>query len=128
VDDEQQFMDDLVSLIVKIMSTEPIDMYVNPTYLPECISEHYNQLWTEQRMLKVIEAAKINHIAIEINNRFKIPSEHFILLAKQNGIKFTIGTNNVDSNFSGASYAIEMISRCKLSESDFFLPDKKLRN
>jgi hypothetical protein len=125
IDNEQQFMDDLVALIVKIISTEPINIYVNPTYLPERISSKYDELWTESRMDKVIQAAKEHNVAIEINNRFKIPSFRFILKAKNSGVKFTIGTNNIDGNFPGPDYAREMINKCGLKESDFFIPNKK---
>jgi hypothetical protein len=124
IDDEQQFMDDLVALIVKIISTEPIDIYVNPTYLPEKLADKYNALWTEPRMYKVIHAATKHHVAIEINNRFKIPSYDFIMRAKQAGAKFTIGTNNTDGNFPGPEYAREMIEKCGLKESDFYIPER----
>jgi hypothetical protein len=125
VDDEQQFMDDLVALIVKIISTEPINIYVNPTYLPEVIAGKYDELWTDARMDKVIQAAKKNKVAIEINNRFKIPSQKFIAKAKKAGVKFTIGTNNIDGKFPGPEYAREMIQKCGLKESDFFVPERK---
>jgi hypothetical protein len=125
IDDEQQFMDDLVALIVKIISTEPINIYVNPTYLPESLAAKYDELWTEYRMDKVIQAAKMHDVAIEINNRFKIPSSRFILNAKNAGVKFTIGTNNIDGNFPGPDYAREMIKKCGLKESDFFVPGRK---
>jgi len=125
IDDEEQFMDYLVNTIVKIMSEEPIDIYVNSTFLPEQMADRYDQFWTEERMDKVIGAAKDNGIAIEINNRYKIPSAVFIKRAKDAGVKFTIGTNNADEKFSGAEYAIEMIKKCKLKESDFYLPVNK---
>lgn len=125
IDNEEEFMDYLVSTIVKILSTEPIDIYVNPTFLPEQMSDRYDLFWTTERMDKVIAAARQNNIAVEINNRYRIPSEKFLARAKKAGIKFTIGTNNVDSNFSGADYAVDMINKCRLSESDFFTPVKK---
>ena len=78
-------------------------------------------------MDKVITAARENNIAIEINNRYQIPSADFIKRAKMAGAKFTVGTNNADENFSGAEYALKMIRECKLTESDFFLPVKKER-
>jgi hypothetical protein len=127
IDDEQQFMDDLVTLIVKIISTEPIDIYVNPTYLPVKIAGKYKELWTEPRMDEVIQAAKKHTVAIEINNRFRIPSFEFILRAKKAGVKFTIGTNNIDGNFTGPDYAREMITKCCLKESDFFIPGRKMK-
>jgi histidinol phosphatase-like PHP family hydrolase len=125
IDDEEQFMDYLVNTIVKIMSEEPIDIYVNPTYLPEQMGSRYNSFWTPERMDKVIRAAKDNNIAIEINNRLKIPSSEFIKKAKAAGVKFTVGTNNIDEHFSGAEYAREMIKEYDLTEADFFLPEKK---
>jgi histidinol phosphatase-like PHP family hydrolase len=125
IDDEQQFMDYLVKTIVTILNNEPVNIYVNPTYLPEQMAGRYDFFWTEDRMNAVIDAAKAGNKAIEINNRFKIPSEKFISLAKKKGVKFTIGTNNIDSSFGRAEYALEMIRKCGLTESDFWLPVKK---
>ncbi|MCU0408602.1 MAG: hypothetical protein MUD02_06610 [Bacteroidales bacterium] len=125
IEDEEQFMDYLVNTLVTILNTEPIDIYVNSTFLPEQMADRYDKFWTPERMDKVINAARSNDIAIEINNRFRIPSAEFIKRAKAAGVKFTVGTNNADENFSGAEYALEMIRECKLSESDFWLPEKK---
>lgn len=127
IDDEEQFMDYLVNTLVTILDTEPIDIYVNSTFLPEQLSPRYDYFWTPERMDKVINAARDNNIAIEINNRYRIPSADFIKRAKAAGVKFTVGTNNADENFSGADYAIEMIKECGLRESDFWLPVKKNR-
>jgi hypothetical protein len=128
IDNEQEFMDYLVNTIVKILSTEPINMYVNPTYLPAQMADRYDFFWTDERMGKVIKAAKDHNIAIEINNRFRIPSSHFIDLAKKAGVKFTVGTNNMDANFGGAEYAIEMIKKCNLTPADFYQPVNKRQN
>jgi len=125
IDDEESFMDHYVNTIAGIIGSEPINIYVNPTFLPEQMAGRYDHFWTEERMDKVIRAARKKHVAIEINNRYRIPSEHFIIKAKKAGVKFTIGTNNVDSNFSGAEYAIEMIKKCQLTGSDFYIPEKK---
>jgi hypothetical protein len=127
IDDEEQFMDYLVNTLVKILNTEPINIYVNSTYLPAQMAGRYSHFWTEERMQRVISAAKENNIAIEINNRFRIPSAGFIKMAKAAGVKFTVGTNNADENFSGAYYALKMIDECKLTSDDFYLPVKKQR-
>jgi hypothetical protein len=124
VPDKQQFMDDLVFRIETIMSTEPIDIYVNPTFLPECIASEYDQLWTSERMQKVIDAAVKHHIAIEINNRYRIPSESFIKLAKKHGVKFAFGTNNTDSKMGDLDYCLTMKKRCGLTAGDMFTPEK----
>ena len=125
IDNEQEFMDYLVNTIAKILSTEPINMYVNPTFLPAQMTDRYDSFWTDARMDIVIKAAKDHNIAIEINNRYKIPSVAFIARAKKAGVKFTVGTNNMDANFSGAEYAVEVIEKCKLTPADFYLPKSK---
>lgn len=120
VDDKQDFMDMLVDRIVSIMENEPVDIYVNPTFLPEVISSEYDKLWTDERMDRVISAAVKNGIAIEINSRYRIPSAKFIKKAKEAGVKFTFGINNTDANLGFAEYGLEMISECKLDPDDFW--------
>ncbi len=127
IDDEERFMDSLVKTIVKILDTEPINIYVNSTFLPASMAGRYSHFWTTERMDRVIRAAKDRNIAIEINNRYKIPSADFIKRAKAAGVKFTVGTNNADENFSGAEYARQMIKECRLTADDFWLPVKKQR-
>lgn len=124
IDDEEHFMDYYVDIIVDILNNEPIDIYVNPTYLPGQIADKYDYFWNEERMDKVINAAKLNDVAIEINNRFKIPSVEFIRKAKQAGVKFTIGTNNIDKSFTRPEYALEIIKECGLTRDNFFIPDR----
>jgi hypothetical protein len=125
VDDKNDFMDQLVEKIVGVMTNEPIDLYVNSTFLPEVLQAEYDELWTEARMDKVIEAAVQNDIAIEINARYKIPSATFIKRAKAAGAKFSMGTNNVDNQLGTLDYAIEMIEECGLKPNDFFKPKEK---
>jgi len=120
IDDKQDFMEMLVDRIVSIMENEPVDIYVNPTYLPEVISSEYNKLWTDERMDRVISAAVKNGIAIEINSRYRIPSSRFIKRAKKAGVKFTLGINNADTNLGFTEYGLEMIEECKLEPGDFW--------
>jgi hypothetical protein len=124
--DKQVFMDLLVNRITTIMNNEPIDIYVNPTFLPSVISNEYDSLWTNERMDKVIAAAVKNGIAIEINSRYKLPSATFIKRAKAAGAKFTLGVNNVGAMDLGfAEYGLDMIIKCKLAPSDFWQATKK---
>jgi hypothetical protein len=125
VGDPQDFMIQLVDRIVTLLESEPIDIYVNPTYLPDTINGMYDQLWTEERMDRVIRALVENKVALEINNRRMIPSPAFIRCAKKAGVKFTFGTNNAGADDLGRmEYAIRMISECGLGPDDIWLPDK----
>ena len=101
---------------------EPIDIYANPTYLPEPIRPQYDALWTPARMKRVIDAAIENDVAIEINARYKIPSPAFIKAAKAAGAKFSFGTNNAEAELGRLEYPIQMVKECGLSWQDIFVP------
>jgi hypothetical protein len=122
VGDKQAFMEMLVAKTVGILSDEPIDIYVNPTFLPESIASEYDQLWTEERMQRVVDAAAKNGVAIEINARYRIPSERFLRLAKRSGVKFTFGTNNAARDLGDWSYCLEMQRKVGLTWKDMFVP------
>jgi hypothetical protein len=122
IGDPEQFMEMFVSRIVGILNTEPIDIHANPTFLPDVIAKDYDRLWTPKRMERVIEAAKANDVAIEINNRYRIPSPAFIQRAKNAGVKFSFGTNNVDANLGRMEYALSMVKQCGITWQDVFIP------
>ena len=123
VDDKQAFMQMLVEKTVGILNNEPIDIYVNPTFLPAVIANEYDTLWTDERMDRVIQAAVKNGVAIEINARYKLPSEKFLKKAKAAGAKFSFGTNNGGKNDLGdLAYSRLMAKRCGLTKEDMFVP------
>ena len=74
IDDPQRFMDTFVERALGIFANEPIDIYVNPTYIPEQLAAAYDRLWTPARMKKIVDGLAAKGIAMEINNRRCIPS------------------------------------------------------
>jgi hypothetical protein len=121
--DSQKFMDMLVDRTVKILNNEPIDIYVNPTFLPNQLSARYDELWSADRMATVVSALKANGVAMEINNRYRIPSAAFVRRAREAGVKFACGTNNGGVEDLGRmQYCIEMIRECGLTWSDMWVP------
>jgi hypothetical protein len=123
IGDKEDFMEQLVSWIEKILDEEPIDIYVNPTFLPEQIAGEYDLLWTEERMDRVINALIANEIALEINARYRLPSAAFIKRAKEAGVKFTFGTNNSEADLGHLEYCLEMINECGLTAQDMWMPE-----
>jgi len=122
VDDEQAFMEMLVGKIETIFSEEPVDIYVNPTFLPACIAEKYDALWTEERMDRVVAVLAENGVAMEINARYRLPSETFIRKAKAAGVKFAFGTNNGGKDLGQLAYSRMIARRCGLTKKDMFMP------
>jgi hypothetical protein len=123
IPDTQEFMETLVERTVGILNDEPIDIYANPTYLPPVIAKDYDALWTEDRIGRVISAAAKNHVAIELNDRYKIPSASVVRMARAAGCKFTFGTNDSSPNdLQRSEYGVRMAQECQLAWQDFFVP------
>jgi hypothetical protein len=123
VTEPDSFMDMYVSRIVEILEQEPIDIFVNPTFLPEILAADYDRLWTPGRMQTVIDAAVRMGIAIEINDRYQIPSVAFLRLARKSGAKFALGTNNGGRDDLGyLAYALRVQRELGLSWQDFYVP------
>ena len=79
---------------------------------------------TFSRVLDVLERYGI---ALEINARYRIPSFGIIRRAKQRGIKFTFGTNNVDADFGRLEYSLEAVEKCGLTADDIWFPAMSVR-
>jgi len=122
VDNDQQFMEMLVSRIESIMSQEPVDIYVNPTFLPDELAARYDELWTPGRMDRVIKVLKDHEVALEINARYRIPSIAFLKRAKSAGLKFSFGTNNVANKLGRLEYCLEVVDSLDLTPKDMFVP------
>ena len=118
----EQYMDIIVDRMVKTLKEEPINIYVNPTFLPKQMMPDYDNLWTDVRISKLIEALVTKQIALEINARYRLPNEKIIRAAKEAGIRFAFGTNNADAEIGKLEYCIEMMKKCGLTERDMFFP------
>jgi histidinol phosphatase-like PHP family hydrolase len=116
------FMDRFVDWHVQIMSTEPIDILANASWLPDRMMREYDALWTEKRIAKVVDAALKYGIAIEISSSYKIPSLGFLQQAKAAGVKFSFGSNGRFPNMGKLDYCIAMARSLGLRALDVFVP------
>jgi histidinol phosphatase-like PHP family hydrolase len=125
VDDAERFMNRYMQFIEQILTTEPIDIFGWPTFLPVPIARQYSQLWTPTRVARIIELAKARKLAIEINEVAHVPDEKFISEAKRAGLKFTFGTDSRNHHAAHFYYCYEMAQKCGLTEGDMFAVKKK---
>lgn len=123
----EQYMDLIVDQTVKILSYEPADIFANATYIPDDMNLDYEKYWTDERVDKVLDVLQKHNIALEISARYKIPSLDIIRKAKERGIKFTFGTNNVDANFGRLEYSLEAVEKCGLTVEDMWFPTMSTR-
>jgi histidinol phosphatase-like PHP family hydrolase len=125
VEDTEAFMVKYMEHSLNILNREPINIFGWPLFLPVCIARDYYTLWTKERMQQIIYAAKARNIAIEINDMAHTPHEKFILMAKEQGLKFTFGSDARTPNAGRLSYCKEVARKCKLTADDFYVPVKK---
>lgn len=125
VDDEEAFMTRYMQFIEQVLTTEPIDIFAWPTFLPVPIAREYTQLWTKPRVTRIIDLAKARKLAIEINEVAHVPDETFITAAKRAGLKFTFGTDSRNQNAAHFYYCYQMAQKCRLTEADMFVPKRK---
>jgi len=126
IENEQAYMDLIVDVICKVLQ-EPMDIYVNPCFLPPQMEDRYDEFWTEARMNKFVEAMAKSGKALEINARYKIPNKAIIQKAKAAGVKFTFGTNNAGADdLRLLEYCIQMKKECGITASDMYKPKIKI--
>lgn len=122
IDDPDAWMEEYMKHNLRILD-EPISILANPTYLPPCISNRYDRLWTEVRMKQVIAKAVEKGVALEIQAGSAYPHERFLELAKAMGAKFSFGSNNFDDKTKSLMRWFESIEAIDLHASD--LPPPK---
>lgn len=128
VDDGEAFMTRYMQFIEQLLTTEPIDIFGWPTFLPVPIARDYKRLWTRERVDRIIQLcanppkeSRAGKIAIEINELAHIPDEDLIRAAKRAGVKFTFGTDSRNDHAAHFYYCYQMAQRCGLREGDMFV-------
>jgi histidinol phosphatase-like PHP family hydrolase len=127
VDDTNRFMETYMAHTMEVLNNnEPINVFGWPLFLPVCIARDYYALWTEERMQRIISAAKGRSIAIEINDMAHTPHEKFINMAKEQGVKFTFGSDTRDLKAGRLAYCREIARKCGLKRDNFYIPARKI--
>jgi len=121
IEDPDAWMLEYLAHNLRILD-EPISILANPTYLPPCIAQHYDRLWTEERMRQVIAKAVAKGVALEVQAGSDFPKPAFLKLAKSMGAKFSFGTNNFDDKTKDLARWFEAIQLLDLKPADLANP------
>jgi histidinol phosphatase-like PHP family hydrolase len=78
-------------------------------------------------MQQIITALKNKKLNIEINDLAHTPHEKFILMAKEQGLKFTFGSDTRDSKAGRLDYCKYIAGKCGLKSDDFYIPARTLK-
>ena len=125
VEDTDEFMARYMAHCLHVLEREPIQVFGWPLFLPVCIARDYYSLWTQERMQALVSAAKARTIAIEINDMSHTPDERFIRMAREQGLKFTFGSDSRNADAGRLAYCKTVARKCGLTSADFYVPRRK---
>jgi len=129
VEDPQKFMETYMTHILEVINNnEPLNIFGWPLFLPVCIARDYYSLWTDKRMETIVTALKRKDLAVEINDLAHTPHERFIHMAKEQGLKFTFGSDTRDQKAGRLDFCKYVAKKCSLKKDDFFLPKRVLNS
>ncbi|MBK7134383.1 MAG: hypothetical protein IPH69_16650 [Bacteroidales bacterium] len=129
IDDAEQFMNKYMAHKLEVINNnEPLTTFGWPLFLPVCIARDYYTLWTDERMNQIISALKNRKLNIEINDLARTPHEKFINMAKEQGLKFTFGSDTRDQKAGRLDYCKYIAKKCNLKKEDFFIPARKIKS
>ena len=94
-EDEEAWLQKYYAHNLQILN-EPITIFANPLYLPRKMMHRYEDFWTIERQLTIIDLAIKNNIALEIQSKTQFPHIGFVKLAIEKGAMISIGRNNID--------------------------------
>jgi len=120
--DRQAFMDRFVDWHVRLLSTQPIDILANVSWLPAPLAGEYDRFWTEPRIRRVVEAAARHQVAIEISSSFRLPNLRFLRIAREANVKFCFGSNGRYPRMGQLEYSLAMARELGLKPADLFTP------
>ncbi|MDX9867140.1 MAG: hypothetical protein RBT78_04380 [Kiritimatiellia bacterium] len=121
IENPEAWMSEYVAHNLRILD-EPVSILANPTYLPPCISNQYDRLWTEARMRTVIAKAVRRGVALEIQSESPYPKPAFITLAKSMGARFSFGSNNMTDRIKNPERWFDAVRRQDLRPDQLWAP------
>ena len=91
--DPQAYMDAHVAALEQLAAEMPIDVFAHPTLLPIPYRRlPLEELWTEAREERAVEALHAAGIAFEVSARYR-PHERFVRRAAERGVRLSLGSD-----------------------------------
>jgi hypothetical protein len=77
-DDPEAFMKWYVDWIIEILETTPLDIWSHPMWVTRKFTANLEQMWTPERMRRVVMSLKNTNTAVEIDSSVKLPTMPFL--------------------------------------------------
>lgn len=120
--DSEAFMKWYVEWIIEILETTPLDIWSHPMWVTRKFSPQLEQMWTEERMRRVIKTLKNTNTAVEIDSSVRLPTMPFLRMAKEEDIRFSFGASSQGSRINPLDWSIATARELGLTRQDMFQP------
>jgi histidinol phosphatase-like PHP family hydrolase len=120
--DPEAFMKWYVDWIVEILEKTPLDIWAHPMWVTRKFTAQLEQMWTEERMRRVIQTLKNTNTAVEIDSSIKMPTMTFLKMAKAEGVKFSFGSSSQGARINPLDWCVATVKDAGLTKKDMFQP------
>jgi len=116
-EDEETWLQRYYAHCLQVLN-EPITILANPLYLPKKMMHRYDDFWTIERQMTIIDTAAKNEIALEIQSNTQFPHIEFMQLAIEQGARISIGRNNHDDGVNELERSLNWLEELRVKEEN----------
>ena len=117
------YMDAHLDELERFAAEMPVDILAHPTLLPISLRSHpADELWTDAREERLVEALHASGIAFEVSNRYK-PHERLVRRAFARGVRISLGSDGHTADQVGnVEWPLEMTRRIGVPDDALYDP------
>ena len=121
------YMDALVANAEQLAATMPVDILAHPTLVNLTLRDvPPDELWTEEREERLVNALLAAGIAFEISARYK-PHERLVRRAIDRGVRMSLGSDGHSADQVGdLTFPLALARHCGARDEDLFDPYARL--
>ena len=121
------YMDALVTNAERLAATMPVDILAHPTLVNLTVRRvPAEELWTEEREQRLVDALFAGDIAFEISARYQ-PHERLVRRAVGRGVRIALGSDGHTFDQVGdLTFPLALARHCGVRDEDLFDPYQRL--
>jgi putative hydrolase len=118
-----EYMEAHVANLERFASEMPVDILAHPTLLPITLRRiPLEELWTEPREERAVNALAAAGIAFEISNRYR-PHERFVRRAASSGVRISLGSDgHTEEQIADLAYPLTLARSIGVRDEDLYDP------
>jgi histidinol phosphatase-like PHP family hydrolase len=118
-----EYMESHVENLERFAREMPVDVLAHPTLLPLALRRiPLEDLWTEPREERAVQALAAAGIAFEISNRYR-PHERFVRRAHEAGVRISLGSDgHTEAQVADVEFPLGLARRLGVMDAELYDP------